>query len=80
VMMIMIVTYFIYLPIAIMIATMIIISITRLMLHLDPRQRPSVDDLERLPSLLPYLTIAKNIVSDFKQQEVILLCSVDVSA
>ena len=43
------------------------------MLHLDPRHRPSVDDLERLPSLLPYLSIAKDIVTDFKHQEVVIL-------
>ena len=42
----------------------------RLMLQLDPRIRPSVEVLERLPSLQPFIVAAKAIVTEFKQQEV----------
>jgi hypothetical protein len=40
------------------------------MLQLDPRIRPSVEVLERLPSLQPFIVAAKAIVTEFKQQEV----------
>ena len=42
----------------------------RLMLQLDPRIRPCVEVLERLPSLQPFIVAAKAIVTEFKQQEV----------
>ena len=43
-------------------------DVIKMMLQLDPRSRPRVEDLEVLPVLQPYMTAARNLTNDFKVQ------------
>lgn len=46
----------------------------RLMLQVDPRKRPRVEDLESLPALQSALTTARSLLQDFKFQSVCAFC------
>lgn len=44
-------------------------SVIRAMIHVDPRKRPSVEELEKMNSLQPAMNTALSIVNDFRQQQ-----------
>jgi hypothetical protein len=42
----------------------------RLLLQVDPRKRPRVEDLENLPSVQQYMSQARNILNDYRMNQV----------